>query len=252
MSDFYIPPDWLESVRGTIFFYPAALTDHRQPLKLFMDVIDEFWFADTNYPTELRMTPALKGRAGVRLISSETTGPVTAVMENRVDSTGNSYRHLLPSKLVEKYERENGTTITVVRRRGFGQIALTTEFPERSIGVFMHRGDSPGQGGSNAYFLANKRTRYEPCGNLLDKLSSRLTDRAIVITDGSNTSIGPLCRFHGSELGGPDAFNRLQMCTFNRGGFRWCCIGWLNRRYGPTLVWGLERLTYSATGERET
>ena len=242
MSDFYIHPDWLESVRGTIFFYPAAFTDHQQSLDVFMDVIAEFWFADTNYPAGLHMTPALNGRTGVRLMSSETTGPVTAVMENRVDVTGNSHRHLLPSKLVEKYVRENGTALTVVRRRGFGQIALTTEFSERSIGVFMHRGDSIGEGGSNVYFLANKKRRYEPCGNLLDKLSSRLTDRAMVISDGSNTHIGPLCRFHGSELDGHDAFNRLQGCSFSRAGFRWSCVGWLSRRYGPTLVWGLERL----------
>ena len=30
-------------------------------------MIDEFWFTDINYPTGLRLTPALDGRAGVNL-----------------------------------------------------------------------------------------------------------------------------------------------------------------------------------------
>lgn len=103
--------------------------------------------------------------------------------------------------------------------------------------MFMHRGDSVGEGESSVYFLANKKTRYEPCGNLLDKLSSRLTDQAIVITDSSNTSIGPLRRFYRSKLKGCEAFKHL------RGGMPsivsvfagpvWA--GWFTAWFGPPL-----------------
>ena len=82
MSDFHIPPDWLESVRGTVFFYPAAYEDHQEPLAVFRDVIDEFWFADINYPAGLRMTSAVDGCEEFRLKSNETSAPVSAVMEN--------------------------------------------------------------------------------------------------------------------------------------------------------------------------
>jgi hypothetical protein len=65
------------------------------------------------------------------------------------------YRKLEPGRLKQLYERvSDGRRLTVIRRRGFGQYVLG-EFPNRSIGVFVHRGDSPGDGGSNTYFLAN-------------------------------------------------------------------------------------------------
>jgi len=46
----------------------------------------------------------------------------------------------------------DGRRLTVIRRCGYEQYALG-EFPNRSIGVFVHRGDSPGEGGSNVCFL---------------------------------------------------------------------------------------------------
>ena len=65
------------------------------------------------------------------------------------------YRKLEPGRLKQLYERvSDSRRLTVIRRRGFGQYVLG-EFPNRSIGVFVHRGDSPGDGGSNTYFLAN-------------------------------------------------------------------------------------------------
>jgi hypothetical protein len=57
----------LENVRGSVFFYPAAYEVPQEPLAVFRDVIDEFWFTDINYPAGLRLTPALDGRAGVNL-----------------------------------------------------------------------------------------------------------------------------------------------------------------------------------------
>jgi hypothetical protein len=44
--------------------------------------IDEFLFADINYPAGLRMTSALDGCEEFRLKSNETSAPVSAVMEN--------------------------------------------------------------------------------------------------------------------------------------------------------------------------
>ena len=52
----------------------------------------------------------------------------------------------------------------------------------------MHRGDSPGEGGSNAYFLANRKRRHEPLSCLFNKLTEKLTDRSLIISAGSNTN----------------------------------------------------------------
>ena len=243
MNDNYIMPEWLEAVRGTTFFYPCAYEDHAEPLAVFGDIIDEFWFGDTNYCADLNMTSALNGRSGHRLVSCEKSGSLNKKIENRTDDDGRPYRYLLPSKRIETYERTDGRRLTVIRRRGFGQMALTNEFQQRSIGVFMHRGDSAGESGSNVYFLANLPSRYEPCARLFEKLSWCLTDKALIISDGSNACIRNVRKFHDSNLDGCEVFERLREVNFTFGQFRWSCVGWLGRRYGPTLVWGLTRIS---------
>ena len=56
------------------------------------------------------------------------------------------YRFLAPSKLAETYERVGDRRrITVIRRRGFGQYALSTEFADGSLGVHAPK---RGEGGS--------------------------------------------------------------------------------------------------------
>jgi hypothetical protein len=240
MSDFYIAQEWLEVSRDTAFFYPAAGSDYTEPLTIFQNYVSEFWFSDI-YPTGLQLPPVCAFHTDLHPLEQNTSGEPFAIMETRRAENGRRYRFVQPSKLTEVYETTDGRHITVVRRRGFGQIGLTKEFGERSLGVFMHRGDSPGEGGSNVYFLANKKTYYEPCGSLFNKLARRLKDRALVISDGSNTNIRQLRRFHSSSTEGRQAFAYHQGRDFDFGGFRWSCVGWLSMKNGPTLVWGLTR-----------
>jgi hypothetical protein len=241
LDEFYIAPEWLEMTRGSACFYPNAGSDHEEPLAVFQDHAHTFWFCDIAYPRGLDLTPVFALTANFRLVQSDKSGAPMATMEERIAENGRGYRFLQPSKLTEIYERTDGRRLIVVRRRGFGQIALSQEFASRSIGIFMHRGDSPGESGSNVYFLANKKSTYEPCGNLFAKVASRLKDLALIISDGSNTSISPLRRFHRSNTECRDAFSYHQGRTFEFGGFVWACVGWLTRRFGPTLVWGVKR-----------
>lgn len=249
MDSFFIKPDWLESVRGSLFYYPAAGSDYAEPLKIFKDHLDTFWFCDLGYSKGINLVPVLGVGDGFRLVDRKKSGTPNAIMEKRYDQSGKEYKFLEPSKLSETYEQSDGRRLFVVRRRGFGQIALTKEFCSRSIGVFMHRGDSAGEGGSNVRFLANRKKSYEPCGNLFDKLCEKLTDRALVITDGSNTFSKKSFRnlhlrcFHGSDISGADAYEFYRGMSFILGSFSWSCVGWLSNRYGPTLVWGLQRVT---------
>jgi hypothetical protein len=232
--------DWMEAVREATFFYPAAGSDYLEPLTIFQDHIDTFWFCDVGYANGLDLCAVLP-KDEFRIIQREKSGAPTAIKERRKAENGLCYWFLLPSKLIESYERTDGRRLTVVRRRGFGQIALSEEFDDCSIGVFMHRGDSPGEAGSNVYFLANKKTRYERCGRLFDKLARRLKGKALIISDGSNSSIGWLRRFHHKSNAGHEAFSRYEGRLFNYGGFLWTCVGWLSGKNGPTLVWGLTR-----------
>jgi hypothetical protein len=64
-------------------------------------------------------------------------------MEERTTAEGRRYRYLKPARLKVVYERSSdGRRVTVIRRRGFGQYALA-ELVDRSLGVFVHRGDRP-------------------------------------------------------------------------------------------------------------
>jgi hypothetical protein len=188
------------------------------------------------------MEPVYKGAADYQLVSRTIVGDPTIAIEYRRDEFGRGYRYLPPSTLREVYQRTNHTRcVTINRRRGFSQYALVNEFSDHAIGVFMHRGDSPGEAGSNVYFLANKNSRHEPCGRLFDKLSRKLDDRVLIITDGSNTGLKRLKAFHRQDIAGPAAYSVAAKLGFVYGGFSWQCVGYMSNRYGPTLIWGLSR-----------
>ncbi|MCW2275302.1 hypothetical protein GJ654_12495 [Rhodoblastus acidophilus] len=237
----YIEPEWLDAVRGKLFYYPAAYEDWAEPLAVFQDYISTFWFCDIHYERGLRLGSVFGSDPSYRLVDSEITGAPLAELSQRVAADGRHYRFLEPSKLWCTYERGDGRQIVVVRRRGFGQMTLTKEFDKGALGVFMHRGDSTGEGGSNVFFLSNSKTVYEPCGNLFKKISYLLSDQALIISDGSNTSIEVLKQFFNRTTSGRDAFLHHLGKQFSFGGFLWRCVGWLKPKGGPTLVWGLTR-----------
>jgi hypothetical protein len=167
-------------------------------------------------------------------------------METRRTNEGRSYSSIEPARLTEDYERiSDAKRFKMTRRRGYGQYALA-EFSDRSLGVFVHRGDSAGGGGSNVFFLANKKRDHAPCSDLFDKLAYKLADRALVISDGSNARIGFVKKFHPKRdsdetLSGPQAYERLQGKHFTFGAFDWRCVGYLSQKNGPTLVWDISR-----------
>ena len=137
------------------------------------------------------------------------------------------YRKLEPGRLKQLYERvSDGRRLTVIRRRGFGQYVLG-EFPNRSIGVFVHRGDSPGDGGSNTYFLANKNLRHEPLSRLFDKLTQKLTDRALIISSGLLVDRRLKKKFREQQ--------------FSFGAFEWRHAGFIGGRGPLTPIWDVAR-----------
>ena len=232
----YIPDNWLRATSTGDFLYPCAGEDFQPAITIFEPYVRNFTFCDLHYRAGLQLDPVLKPPE-FDLTSSETEGPVYS--EIRIVD---GHKEIDPSTLIELYRsRRSDRLISVKRRRGFGQFALLSAAP-RSISVFMHRGDSPGEGGSNTYFLADCQSRYAPIGCLLKKLEERLTDRAIVLSDGSNTRLKKLQKFHRQNISGAEALNRMGGEPFTRGTFRWSCIGFIDNKYGPTLAWGLERL----------
>jgi len=238
---YYIPPEWLRVVAGKAFFYPCAGSDISEPLSIFAPFMADLWFADIAYPAGLQLPQAIQPAAPREYTLTDTLidGAPSAQMERR-----DGHRFLLPSRRIETYVRPDGSSFRVVRRRGFGQIGLGTEFSDRSIGVFFHRGDSGGgEGGSNVSFFANKHLRYPPLNNLFSLLRRKLTEPALIVSDGSMTTRShPIAQFHHRSMTSAEAFDCIRGRQWVVEGVRWTCIGFVGRRYGPTLVWAVEQI----------
>ena len=232
LYDWHVDEGWLQTVRGGAFYYPASGQDIMEPIRCFSEYLQDFHFCDIGYQELDRLEPALR-TPPFRISYS---GPRKAALEWRI-----GYRHLIPGKRVETYERPHENPINLVRRRGFGQMGLA-EFPKSTISVFMHRGDSTGEGGSNLWFFSDRDSRHPPLSRVFSTLQSRLRDRALIITDGSNTWKEFLRRYHGSELSSREAYLEHRGKIYTHGQLKWKCVGWLSRRYGPTLVWGVTKV----------
>ncbi|SRR5579885_377985 len=237
VSTFHIEPAALSGLQSKSLFYPAAGDDWGDFLSSFSDYVDEFHFCDITYDFS-RLRSSLN--CSWLQIGREQQGNSSSLIENRHNER-RPYKYVEPGRLKEVYESKlDGKRLTVIRRRGFGQYALA-EFPDRSIGVFVHRGDSPGDGGSNVYFFTDRKFDHAPLSNLFSKLSAKLADRALIVSDGSNARPRFLKRFHNKNVSGSDAFAMLQHQLFSFGPFAWRCVGFMTPRYGPTLVWRVER-----------
>lgn len=233
----FVEPEWLEVVAGKDFFYPAAFMDIAPFVSLLAPHVTRFVCNDPFYDScKDRRSPVPDG---YRLIDQAAPDPslrdrpVEDVLDARIP-----YRNIDPSTLHQVFS-DGSSEVTVIRRRGYGQYALL-ERPERSIGVFAHRFDSPNEGGSNVWFLANRPKDHEPLANLWSKLASRLADRALVISDGSLTTfefLWPDAAFSAEE----GYRDRKARGPFIRHGFTWTCAGFMPGR-GYSLIWGLTRV----------
>lgn len=113
----------------------------------------------------------------------------------------------------------------------------------RSIGVFVHTGDSPGEGGSDLWFLSESPTgEYQPAG-LFDRLGPKLADQALIVSDGSNCDIARASsQYCNRAAGSEEAYSKEKdKGPFPFGGFEWSCVGYLPQKNGPTLVWSVKR-----------
>jgi len=211
-------------------FYPSAGKDWNAPVRAFFPAVREFWFVDVAYflsndPAD-RSEPALSGNADFKFERFELSGPPTAGLERRAGADGRNYPYLEPCTRTEYY-RDHTTNESLVLhlRRGYGQRSI-----ERvpNIGVFFHRGDSPGESGSNVYWLSRRWVQH---------WLGRLPDAGLVATDGSLAQCRQLRRFHRSNTTPAEAFQ--QSAPFTKWGRRWTCVGWAGQRNGPTLIWQL-------------
>lgn len=226
-----IPEKYLKLVEGKQFFYPCAGYDYIEAVNAFFPYIIEFTFCDLIYNFKSDNL-FLVGDDFIFLTSEIIQYPEVDITEKTLYC-----RSVRPEMLINTYVHKTTKKILTLKfRTGFGQYALQ-EFEDKSIGVFMHRGDSAtsGESSSNVFYLGNKKRNHEILSNLFDKLSLKLSDNALIVSDGSNCKTKFLKKFFKKEISGDLALEELQF--FNKWNYTWNPVGHMNNKYGPTIVW---------------
>lgn len=244
-----IPENIRQRIDGTTLFYPCSGEDWPRPIEIFAPVITDFWFVDLRYFTSysaIRVRPLL-GPDSFSLLDVTIDGPAQATLEWRTDAkTDKTYPWIAPCTRTERYcHLESGREIRIHRRRGFGPSAMRSHIYK--LGVFFYRGDSGGEGGSGTLWLTERRRGTRLIGEVL----ARLANGGLIVTDGSNcrqykNPYAEFGRFYQEDIG-PEAAS-LSHPFEDRDGNRFRCIGYAGQRYGPTLVWQVQRSS-SAAGD---
>jgi hypothetical protein len=221
----FVKPEALDSVRGAALFYPVAGTDCRDAIACFAPFITDFGFVDVNYFTSRpadAVPPLIGGSSPFEFQGFTLDGPAIARHEVRVDAvSGTSYRFLEPCTRSEVYSHTpTSSLITVNRRRGYGQRSI---LQVQDIGVFFHRGDSRGEGGSCIYWLSKR---------MWPLIGSRMRQGGLIASDGSMTKLRPRIRqFSNKYLSVQIACE--ESAYFDKWGFRWTCVGWVSNSERP-------------------
>jgi hypothetical protein len=238
--NYFVEREWLERVRNKPFMYCAAGDDHAAPLNAFIDFISDFTFVDLRYQFN-RLKPALARHPEFERIRRRKVVVPDTIETHPGNECGPSA--VQPEVYVEEYaDFTKGRAVRVTRRLGFGQYAVEA-LPPTTLGVFMHRGDSGGEGGSGIQFLTNVKNAHAPSNQMMHKLYGKLADHSLVIADSSTLGHELWHEAYGSagQEAGADAYERLKGKRFNVDHCVWSCVGFLGQHRGATLVWGVSQ-----------
>lgn len=225
-----------------LLFYPCSGADWSNLVYLYSEKIDTFVFSDLHYRFNAADIRKLRIGLGPDWIADDSSisvlGATSSECKTLFDEKGRVYRWIEPGWLEITFSNSaTNRTIKVVWRRGFGEYALQ-EFPENSIDIFCHRGDSDGEGGSASYFFADRKKRHRPLSKLFSTLKTRLKDDVKLISDGSNTSFSHLRQA---------AKGLLQLDSIVRNnGLRWTLVAELPwhkaHQYGKCYEWRVHKI----------
>ncbi len=212
-------------------------------LKIFMEKIDEFIFADLNFRSgdisffENYLKTLQKIENLELTILGDFTGRYITLFDPGLNKT---YRKIAPSYAIFEFTINNQTK-RVILRKGFGQFAIL-ELNDESLDIFIHRGDGTGESGSGIFYLGNRKLKYKPISNIFDKLTQKLKNGALIISDGSNVDFKKVNRLykrikslHKKEV------KKLLPVEIKIGNITLRAIDVLDRRYNHTLVWKIEK-----------
>lgn len=246
-SAFLVESESISQLSGYSLFYPCSGNDLMPAIELFGSYINEFWFADRAYfpldqPMSLASPVIAADHPDYRLIDVQLSGPDGADWELRQIDKRNRVLWCEPGIRTEIYEVVPfNKQIVIHRRRGSAPWALRKVIQE--MGIFYYRGDGF-EGGSALDWFSRSWGRGGETP-LRDEIINRLIDGGLIVTDGSTTGRNKeyktFAQFAWNDnISGRDAYAESKPFT-DRLGNRFRCIGYAGHRYGPTLIWLVEK-----------
>jgi hypothetical protein len=230
----------LDHLAETTFYYPCSGRDWEVPLRLFGPHVKHLRFVDPNF------RPRLSNHRGQlssrdfpewvflrREITDDLTQPRANYLGPNLERDLPNFKQCAVSEVYQHVPTKHEITIHWHESDG----RKTLDCFDEPIGVFFHRGDhgpcdDPSEGTSGSHWLSKA---------WLEPVIQRMVDGGLLVTDGSCGKEYPeLSRFHGNKaMNGDEAVSQSREFTDN--GVRFKCVGFAGIRYGPTLIWQIQK-----------
>lgn len=242
---FVIDVNLLKKVSDSTLFYPCSGNDLFVPVEIFSPYVTDFVFVDRGYfspghcdtrhyggdVSADQQKPVLHDDKRYSLKNIKIVGP----------SCWEPYQFDIdPCTLTETYLHiSSNREIRIHRRRGYGFSAFRKEISQ--LGVFFYRGDSAGEGGSGNLWLKEEH---------IDEVCNKIIDGGLIVSDGSDGAryrrnsgfYREMSKFSWKEvLQSPDEIIKNMNPFEDRSGRRFCCVGYAGMRYGPTMIWQVNK-----------
>jgi len=200
-----------------------------------MHIIDEFWFAETQYTG--RVNEELQSGDDMMEIQWRIPGfrvpRGNLVSESETRLTAENDR-IVPVRSATWHVEPLNKSITLNFAGGCAVNAFHC-LPADRMTVFVNRGDHrvTGEGSSGICWLSDEGTQYFPEG-MLRQVLARMDAGGFIVTDGSNADDALAPYWRQREF---PADVHLSIAPVTLHGVQLRCVGMLQPKYGPTLVW---------------
>ena len=189
-------------------FCPCSGNDLEFILSSVGIFVDRFVFCDVSYRAR-KVSVNKSTPASWKLSSSIYSRDMMKKLKSSSYLGGREFR---PSAKLEIWQRPDAKDVLIEIRQDLAEEYLIDDCRENSISCFVHINDGAGEGGSSLWFLAKNKDPDTP--GFLEELSLRLTDYAIIVTDGALTekhfkqfsgfeivgrSWKPICKLEGNK-----------------------------------------------------
>ena len=238
-----------------VLFYPCCGSDIIDAISYFHPLVDTFFFCDSgrNVADRNRNRKIKENLPDFNLYKSteeciweKNTYEIPFRSQlvngrNRINEPHLYKRVTTKLTQIWKNEKDN-KKITIIRVVGDGYEVFTNDEMLKQIGIFFYRGDGTGEGGSDVRWLETEKDIGYSCGGIgrhFDVVLQKIANKGLIVTDGSNCGKEyGFFKQYWRDPGNAASFDD----SATKDGNIFKCIGKITERYGPTLVWQIEKV----------